>query len=97
MNSYDCYTLRHNLYTKSEALRAELDEAEDADREAWNWYDSLTEEEYRACADEADRKVDETSVRCRILRTYVDEVEIALRRLESVENSLGYLEAEGLI
>lgn len=97
MSSYECYNMRHNLYTKSEALHAELDAAEETDNEAWTWYDSLTEEEYLDCQVEADRRVDETSREVRRLRGAVAEVEAAIRHLDRLEVHLGYLEAEGII
>lgn len=97
MESYDCYTMRHSLYTKSEALRAELNAAEEADNKAWAWYDSLTEEEYWSCQTEADRRVEETSATVRDLRRSLEEVERAIHLLERLEVSLTYLEAEDII
>lgn len=97
MNSYECYNMRHDLYIKSEALRNELEAAEDADNKAWAWYDNLTEEEYKACEVEADHRVNVTSKEVRRLRGAVDEVEKAIRLLDKLEVSLGFLECEGFI
>lgn len=97
MKSYECYNMRHNLYFKSETLRKQLAEAEEEDTKAWEWYEGMTEEEYWACADEADRRVNETSKAVGRLRGAVDEVEKAIRLLNQLETSLGFLECEGFI
>ena len=97
MKAYECYNMRHSLYTKSKVLRKQLAEAEDEDTKAWKWYEDMTEEEYWACADEADLRVGETSKEVRRLREAIDEVEAAIRHLDRLEEHLRYLETEGII
>jgi len=96
-NALNLYYDRKTLYTKSDALRAELEAAEEEDSKLWKWYDGMTKEEYHACEAEADAKVKKSSEACKRLREYLEEVENAIRLMEKLENSLQYLEAEKVV
>ena len=96
-NSLDLYFDRKTLYALSDELRAALIEAEEEDTKVWKWYEGMTEEEYYACQTEADAKVEATSKKCRDLREHLEEVEISIKLMEKLEDSLGYLESEGVL
>lgn len=91
-NSTDLYFDRKALYNKSDVLRAKLEAAEEEDNKLWKWYDGMTEEEYHACAAEADAKVDESGKKLHYLRDVLEEVETCIKLMERLENSLEYLE-----
>lgn len=96
-NSLDLYFDRKALYAKSDALRAELETAEEEDSKLWKWYEGMTEEEYHACEAEADAKVKKSSEACKNLREHLKEVENAIRLMEKLEDSLQYLETEKVV
>lgn len=82
-NSLDLCFDRKALYTLSDELRKKLIEAE--------------EEYYACCQTEAGAKTKATSKKRRDLRDHLEEVEISIKLMEKLEDSLGYLESEGVL
>ena len=96
-NSLDLYHDRKALYAKSDALRAELKAAEEEDAKLWKWYMDLTEEEYRACEEEADTKVNMSAKTLRQLRKTLEVVENSIKLMERLETELLLLESKGVV
>ena len=96
IHSYDIYDTRSALQGLRDKLQIQEQEAEDADAIAWKWYDNLTEEEYFANQQEADRRVDTTSKTFKVLHEQLMMVEEAIAATSRLYEALGDIETEGL-
>ena len=96
IHSYDIYDTRSALQGLRDRLQIQEQEAEDADAIAWKWYDNLTEEEYFANQQEADRRVDTTSKTLKVLHERLMMVEEAIAATSRLYEALGDIETEGL-
>lgn len=96
IHSYDIYDTRSALQGLRDKLQIQKQEAEDADAIEWKWYDSLSEKEYFANQQEADRRVDATSKALTLLREQLTMVEEAIAATSCLYEALGDIETEGL-
>lgn len=96
IHSYDMYDTRKALQGLRDKLQIQKQGAEDADAIAWKWYDSLSEKEYFANQQEADRRVDATSKALTLLREQLTMVEEAIAATSRLYEALGDIETEGL-
>lgn len=96
IHSYDIYDTRAALQGLRDMLQIQKQEADEADAIAWKWYDSLTEKEYFANQQEADRRVDATSKALKLLREQLTMVEEAIAATSRLYEALGDIETEGL-
>ena len=96
IHSYDIYDTRAELQALRDKLQIQEREADEADAIAWKWYDSLTEEEYFANQQEADRRVDATSKTLKVLHERLMMVEEAIAATSRLYEALGGIETEGL-
>lgn len=92
MNSYDILKLCTTLRQDSNKLRAAFIEAEANRDAAWRWYEALSDEEYKAQADEAEAKVAKADSVYTLTGEKLDACKTALDYAEKLWRELSFLE-----
>lgn len=98
MRAFDIYLFQfEKLAAKRDELAAAVEEADEADCEAWKWYEALTDEEYRACKAEAEARVNDTHEKYKRLKGQLEAIEEAITNANRLYEQMEFLEEEGVL
>ena len=98
MKSFELFRFYHDtLMRKRDELREALEEADEADRLAWQIYEGMSREVYEANPDYYDKIVDDTHSKSLALTEQLASIEDAITHAVRLENELEFLEDEGVL
>lgn len=98
MKSFELFLFYHDtLASKRDEVQTALEEADEADRLAWQWYENLPREQYEARPDYYNKIVDDTHSRVLTLTEQLASLQEAITHAKRLEEELEFLEDEGVL
>lgn len=88
---------RKELVTLSNEVREKRDKAEEAYYALLDKYDAMSDEEYAAIADEAEREIEKSGDVYHHLEDHLGSIKEAIRLMEALESEMEFLEEEGVV